>query len=162
MQLKVNICPKRVQPVFAAPYDTMIWGTRPRQGVAAGFHVAIAPKAFISARKSWYLVSVSEGTAGLGIAGRLRATTVVGISPKPDVAEAPLSPVLGLAAAAFAACSRLTRTEAGTMAVTVLSSLARGIFTTVDWPVKVDLVSFLACPTVAGMLGGGPTAAKLT
>lgn len=135
--------------------------TRQKWCVAAGFHVAIAPKAFISARKSWYFVSVSEGTAGLGTAGRLHAITVVGIKPKPDVAEAPVSPVLGLDAAAFAACSRRTRTEAGTMAVTVLSSLARGILTTVDWPVKVDLVSFLACPAAAGMLAGGPAAVHL-
>lgn len=101
-------------------------------------------------------MSVSDGTAGLGAVATVRAATVVGINPKPDVAEAPISPGLGRAAAAFAACSLLTRTEAGTMAVTVLSSLARGILTTVDWPVKVLLVSFFACPAAAGMLGGGP------
>ena len=56
---------------------------------------------------------------------------LVGISPKPEIAEAPVW-LRGRAAAVFAACSRLTRTEAGTMAVTVLSSFALGILTTVD------------------------------
>lgn len=93
--------------------------------------LAIAPKAFISAKKSWYLASVSEGTAGLGAAGTACGMRLVGISPKPEIAEAPVW-LRGRAAAVFAACSRLTRTEAGTMAVTVLSSFALGILTTVD------------------------------
>ena len=61
----------------------------------------------------------------------------------------------GLCIAAFAACSRRTRTEAGTIAVTVLSSVALGIFTTVDWPVNVDWVSFLPLEAVVTP-GGGP------
>lgn len=116
--------------------------------------LAMAPKALISARKSWYLASVSEGTAGLGTETTACGMTLVGMSPKPDRAEAPVC-LLDRAAAVFAACSRLTRTEAGTMAVTVLSSFALGILTTVDCPVKVDWVSFFVF-VVADMLGGGP------
>lgn len=92
--------------------------------------LAIAPKAFISARKSWYLLSDSDGTAGFGAADALCDAKLVGISPKPVVAEA--AELRGLCLAAFAACSLLTRTAAGTIDVTVLSSVALGIFTTVD------------------------------
>ena len=114
--------------------------------------LAIAPKAFISARKAWYLLSASDGTAGLGAADAVCGTRLVGISPKPDMAEA-AAWLRGLAA--VTPCSRLTRTDAGTMAVTVLSSFALGILTTVDCPVKVDWVSFFAF-VIAETPGGGP------
>ena len=69
------------------------------------------------------------------------------------VAEA--AELRGLCLAALAACSLLTRTAAGTIAVTVLSSVALGILTTVDWPVNVDWVSLL--PLDAALTpGGGP------
>lgn len=136
----------------------MLWlPSQHSHNVQSQFQVAIAPNAFISARKSWYFVSVSAGTAGRGAVCGIRAGILVGIKPNPEIAEAPVRPDRGRASAALAACSLRTRTEAGTIAVTVLSSLARGILTTVDAPVKVDLVSLLSCPTPAdSAVGGGP------